>query len=166
MLSVSSPADLHIANQLRLADRDLKDAIILHGCRSRNDAYHLEQAAEKLLLALLTSEGEHVPIKDTHILDRLADRLPDEHPLRSAMQGLGYLKSYATAYRYPKTGGRLPDAIPDEKFDQAAGALRRLIDGSAQHFQVDLDGSDKVAAGHTGPMRRKADSEPPPLSKR
>ncbi len=47
MPSVSTPADLHIANQLRLADGDLKDAIVLHNCRSRNDAYHLEQAAEK-----------------------------------------------------------------------------------------------------------------------
>ena len=55
---MSSAASLHIANHLRLADRDLKDAIILHNCKSRNDAYHLEQAAEKLLLALLTSEGE------------------------------------------------------------------------------------------------------------
>ncbi|WP_159392802.1 HEPN domain-containing protein [Methylobacterium sp. C1] len=158
---MSSPANLHIANQLRLADGDLKDSIILHRCRSRNDAYHLEQAAEKLLLALLTSEGTHVEIRDTHILDRLADRLPEEHPLRSAMQGLGFLKSYATAFRYPKTGGRLPEAIPDERFDRASKALRQLIDASAQHFQVDLDAGDRAPAGNTEPMRRRAESEPP-----
>lgn len=159
MPSVSSAASLHIANHLRLADRDLKDAIVLHGCRSRNDAYHLEQAAEKLLLALLTSEGEHVQIKDVHILDRLADRLPEDHPLRAAMQGLGYLKAYATAFRYPKTGGRLPAAIPDDKFDLASTVLRRLIDVSAQHFQVDLEAGDSNPAGNTSPMRRRPDSQ-------
>ncbi|MCF4124209.1 HEPN domain-containing protein [Methylobacterium sp. SyP6R] len=157
MPSVSSAASLHIANHLRLADRDLKDAIVLHGCRSRNDAYHLEQATEKLLLALLTSEGEHVQIKDVHILDRLADRLPENHPLRTAMQGLGYLKTYATAFRYPKTGGRLPATIPDDKFDLASGILRRLIDASARHFQVDLEAGDDVPAANTSPMRLKAE---------
>ncbi|MGX7708895.1 HEPN domain-containing protein [Methylobacterium sp. Gmos1] len=153
---MSSPASLHIANHLRLADRDLKDAIILHKCRSRNDAYHLEQAAEKLLLALLTSDSDHVQIKDVHILDRLADRLPEEHPLRTAMQGLGYLKTYATAFRYPKTGGRLPATIPDSKFDLASSVLRRLIDTSAEHFQVDLDAGDDIPAKNVDPMRRKS----------
>ncbi|SFV06413.1 HEPN domain-containing protein [Methylobacterium sp. 174MFSha1.1] len=156
MPSVSSPASLHIANHLRLADRDLKDAVILHKCRSRNDAYHLEQAAEKLLLALLTSEGEHVQVKDVHILDRLADRLPEDHPLRTAMQGLGYLKTYATAFRYPKSGGRLPTTIPDHKFDLASSVLRRLIDASAEHFQVDLNASDDFPAENPKPMRRNS----------
>ncbi|KMO33533.1 hypothetical protein VQ02_20770 [Methylobacterium variabile] len=74
------------------------------------------------------------------------------------MQGLGYLRTYATAFRYPKTGGRLPAAIPSEKFDLASDVLRRLIDASAQHFPVDLDAGDDVPAGKTDPMRRKSES--------
>ncbi len=75
------------------------------------------------------------------------------------MQRLGYLRSYATAFRYPKTGGRLPDGLPDEMFEVAATSLRSLIDASAQHFRVDLDADDRVPAGNTAPMR-KAASEP------
>jgi len=51
MLSASFPVDLHIANNLRLAAGDLRDAKTLRKFHSRNAAYHAEQAAEKLLLA-------------------------------------------------------------------------------------------------------------------
>ena len=40
---------------LKLAEQDLADAILLQG--RRNAAFHLEQAAEKIILAVLTSEG-------------------------------------------------------------------------------------------------------------
>lgn len=55
MPSASQPGDLHVANHLRLANGDLEDAVTLHARGSRNVAYHLQQAAEKLLLALLST---------------------------------------------------------------------------------------------------------------
>ncbi|NNM74213.1 HEPN domain-containing protein [Enterovirga aerilata] len=153
MPSGSAPASLHVANSLRLADRDLKDAELLLREGSRNASYHLEQAAEKLLLALLTSEDIHVAVAETHRLDILADRLPEEHPLRDPMRKLAFLQAYATAFRYVKTAGRLPPPMPADKFSLASEALRKLIDGAARHFEVDLEAKDNVPAGKVERMR-------------
>lgn len=153
MRSASEPVNLHIANYLRLADRDLKDAHLLQTDGSRNASYHLEQAAEKVLLALLTSEHVHVEIKDTHRLDVLADKLPGDHPLRANLGQLAFLSTYATAFRYPKTAGRLPPPLPPERFSPSAAALRQLIDRVARHFGVDLAAGERVPADNVGPMR-------------
>ena len=161
MRSGSDPASLHIANDLRLADRDLKGAELLLKDGSRNASYHLEQAAEKLLLALLTSENIHVAVADTHRLDVLADRLPEEHPLRDPMRKLAFLQTYATALRYVKTAGRIPQPLPADRFALASQALRKLIDGAARHFEVDLDAADNVPAGKVEPMRTNRE-EPGP----
>src|SRR5207244_7410479 len=79
MASSSTPLDLHIANLLRLARGDLDDARSLRETGSRNAAYHAEQAAEKILLAILTSENVQVERKDHHRLDVLADLVPREN---------------------------------------------------------------------------------------
>lgn len=124
MPSASGALRLLLANQLRLANQDLKDALLLRDAKSRNSTYHLEQAAEKLLHALLTAEGISVGVEASHKLEVLVDRLPPEHPLKSALGQLAYLRSYATAYRYPKSGGRLPTELDPRKEAAAAKALR------------------------------------------
>lgn len=92
-MPLASPAKgLLIANELRLADGDRKDACTLLGQKSRNAAYHAQQAAEKLLLALLTSEDTYVERKDAHQLDTLTNRLLADHPLLSQLKPLALPK--------------------------------------------------------------------------
>ena len=153
MASASSPLSLHIANYLRLAQSDARDARTLLATKGRNAAYLTQQAAEKLLLALLTSEGIERSRSESHRLDVLVEKLPAANPLRPELASLGYLTAYATTFRYPKQGGRLP-ADPDwqrleASLDQIDAALRNLAD----HFAVDLDASDREPAGRSAPPR-------------
>ena len=78
MPSASDPKALHIANDLRLAAEDAKDARTLLAVKSRNAAYHAQQATEKLLLALLTSEDLHAQRHESHQLGIMIEKLPPQ----------------------------------------------------------------------------------------
>ncbi|HZF49816.1 MAG TPA: HEPN domain-containing protein [Polyangiaceae bacterium] len=78
-------ADLLIANMLRIARDDLDGATVLASRGNRNAVYLCEQAAEKVIRAVLTSEGKHAGIK--HRLDEMVDLVPDENPLKPALEG-------------------------------------------------------------------------------
>ena len=56
-------AELLIANLLRIASEDLEGARLLAASNNRNAVYLCEQAAEKVIRAVVTSEGEHAGIK-------------------------------------------------------------------------------------------------------
>jgi HEPN domain-containing protein len=56
-------AELLIANLLRVAHEDLAGARLLASADNRNAVYLCEQAAEKVIRALLTAEGEHAGIR-------------------------------------------------------------------------------------------------------
>lgn len=153
MASDSSTVRLHIANYLRLASRDLHDAKTLRASSGRNAAYLAEQAAEKLLLALLTSEGIERTRSESHLLDVLVGKLPESNPLREDLARLGFLSVFATSYRYPKQGGRLP-AEPDwPRVDEALKLLESILNRTVQHFGVDLVGDDRLPASNGGPIR-------------
>ena len=51
-------AELLIANMLRVAAEDLAGARLLASAGNRNAIYLREQAAEKIILSVLTSEGK------------------------------------------------------------------------------------------------------------
>jgi HEPN domain-containing protein len=57
-----------IASYLRIANQDLKDALLLEANQSPNAIYHCEQAAEKIILAVLTSEGLRAGYAEQHQL--------------------------------------------------------------------------------------------------
>ena len=99
MPSSSTPADLHIANLLRIAAADARDAKVLLAVKGRNAAYLAEQAVEKIMLALLISEDIQVFSKDSHRLDVLLDKLPQQNPLRATLAELTALTAYATTFR-------------------------------------------------------------------
>jgi hypothetical protein len=88
MPSASDPKALHIANHLRLAAEDAKDGRTLLAVRSRNAAYHAQQAAEKLLLALLTSENLHAQRHESHQLGIMLEKLPPDHPMLADLTGV------------------------------------------------------------------------------
>jgi HEPN domain-containing protein len=154
MASSSTPRELHIANFLRLASGDLEDARSLRKTGSRNAAYHAEQAAEKVVLALLTSEDIQVQRKDHHRLDVLADLVPPENPFRERLRALSFLTAFATTYRYPKPGGRIPPEPPWREIDDALGRIAGLLAEIAVRFGVDLDASDASGARFSSPLRK------------
>lgn len=55
-------AELLIANLLRVASEDLDGARLLAASGNRNAIYLCEQAAEKVITAVLTSEAIHAGI--------------------------------------------------------------------------------------------------------
>lgn len=145
-------ADLHIANALRLAHEDLEAAAALSAIRNRNDAYHAQQAAEKILLALLTSEGITAERKDAHRLDVLQGLLPDANPFKHRLAPVLHLTVYATTYRYPKDAGRLPARADSRDLELAVKTIQQVLADVAAHFGVGLTDSDKIpAASSTAP---------------
>jgi HEPN domain-containing protein len=101
-------SELLVANLLRVAKEDLEGARVLGAARNRNAPYLCEQAAEKIIRAVLTTEGKHAGIK--HLLDEMVDLVPDENPLKADLRSIEHLAAYATTYRYPTAAGRLKQA--------------------------------------------------------
>jgi HEPN domain-containing protein len=143
-------AERLIANLLRIAQEDLAGAIVLAAADNRNAAYLLEQAAEKAILAVLTSEGIHGGIK--HQLGDMVDKVPDANPLKPALRAIEELGMYATAYRYPTPPGRIIDAPSREETEAFFEKVRYVITEAASRFDVDLSKRD-APARNLSPIR-------------
>jgi HEPN domain-containing protein len=158
MPSASDPKALHIANDLRLAAEDARDARTLLAVKSRNAAYHAQQATEKLLLALLTSEDTHVQRSESHQLGIMVGKLPPDHPMLTNLKRLEFLTAYATTYRYPKTGGRLPPPPDWNAIAAALDQVDKLIRLACGHFAVDISAAPHVPAQNPARMRASGDN--------
>jgi len=75
---------LLISNLLRIATEDLGGARLLAASSNRNAIYLCEQAAEKIIRAVVTSENQHAGIK--HDLAEMVDLIPDENPLKAGSE--------------------------------------------------------------------------------
>jgi len=95
---------------LHLAEQDTEAARLLATHGNHYAAYHCQQAAEKLIRALLL-QHDIEPGLDHH-LDVLIGKLPDSEPWKARLMVLHKYTPYATAYRYATSGGRVP-ASPD-----------------------------------------------------
>jgi len=67
-------------------------------------AFHLEQAAEKLVKAVRLGRGLRVTAD--HNLEALVDELAEDDPWREKLRVLEPLSAYATTYRYPSPTGK------------------------------------------------------------
>jgi HEPN domain-containing protein len=160
--SESTNAALRIASLLRVAKRDLDDAVALHERNSANASYHLEQAAEKVLLAVCISEEIHIPRQKAHQLDENILLLPDENPVKAELKSVGYLVGYATTFRYPTDKGRIVEDMPKDRFDKAFATVKSILETVAEHFQVrDLSIDARVPAGNVRVMRFSLSVKPP-----
>ncbi len=95
-----------IASLMALANDDLQAARLLLASVPRQAAYHLQQAAEKIVKALLVREG--VDPGRIHQIGRLARELPSSHPLQKPLLEIDRLTVYGTAMRYPQASGHVP----------------------------------------------------------
>lgn len=87
---------------LSVIDDDLRQVVNnLDGPRPSptGAAYHCQQAAEKLVKALLVLLDQDFP--RTHDIAALIGLIPPHHPLRNELTHFRQLTPYAVAYRYP-----------------------------------------------------------------
>jgi HEPN domain-containing protein len=143
-------AEVLIASYLRIANEDLAGARQLASTGNRNAMYLCSQAAEKVIRAVLTSEGKNAGIK--HQLDELVDMVPDENPLKPRLRAIQDLTDYATSYRYPSPKGRIKAPPSRAAFEQEAGAVQAALQEAARRFGVDLEKQD-APARTGGPIR-------------
>lgn len=116
------------------AGADLELAEAARALKNRHGAYHLQQAAEKLVKAVRHARDLR-PTKE-HRIVVLVDGapgggeplpLPKDDPWRERLLALDDLSEYATTYRYPGPTGRLKPPPPDDDLDRWVEALEGLI---------------------------------------
>jgi HEPN domain-containing protein len=143
-------AERVIANLLRIAREDLDGARLLNTHGNRNAIYLCEQAAEKLIRAVLTSEKVHAGVR--HQLDEMVGLVPEQNPVKPRLRDLQHLSVYATSYRYTTPTGRIPDDPAPETVEVTVQRIEGTLLEVARRFGVDLDAADKPA-GNATPIR-------------
>jgi HEPN domain-containing protein len=118
---------LFIASTLKIAAEDLQGARLLRATNNRNAFYLLEQAAEKIIRAILSSEDIAGNIR--HQLADFVDLIPDANPLKTKLRDIEELAIYATTYRYATSKGKVPKSPPAEEFDRLAKKVEELLAG-------------------------------------
>jgi HEPN domain-containing protein len=114
------------ASFIALAKEDLAVARKLLADHPRHSAFAIEQAAEKLLKAVLTTESI-VFSTSHHQLGRLAELLPAEHLWRADLMAFDSYTSYATATRYPRPGGGMPQVPSREVLEAGLKEVASLV---------------------------------------
>ena len=143
-------AEVLIASLLSVAKDDLEAARRLSSPVNRNAIYHCEQAAEKIIKAVLTSEGIHAGVR--HQLSEMVDSIPDANPVKPTLRAIEDLQAYATTYRYPTAGGRIPHSPDQQAVLAAATKVETALAIVAARFGVDLSKANAPAANAT-PIR-------------
>jgi len=142
---------LVIANYLRVASQDLDGARTLAASGNRNAVYLCEQAAEKIIRAVLTSEGTHGGIK--HQLDLMVDEVPDANPMKAQLRAIEHLAAFATTYRYPTAAGRVIDAPLPADLAADIKKVEVALAEAVRGFEVDLAAGAKTPAKRPVPLR-------------
>lgn len=139
-----------IANLLRVSLEDLEGARLLAKAGNRNAIYLCEQAAEKTIRAVVSSEGKHAGVR--HQLDEMVDLIPNENPLKPLLRSIEYLAAYATTYRYPTAAGRIKFTPTVEEVTKALKLVDAAITAAMAAFAVDPAARDDPAR-RGGPVR-------------
>ncbi len=159
-----------LANLLRLADADLKDAELLSSGRHPGNAPALLQlVTERLVSAVLATEHGW-PLADLRID---FSRIPSENPLRAAIANL----AAAGGHRLPPTisdDGSLPTLPDGQELRANILTARTVLKNLAATFEVDLSGAGlagKISPARlavvpkANPEKKKAAVRPAPTSK-
>lgn len=146
------PTDaLIIANLLRIANEDLAGARQLASAGNRNAPYLCQQAAEKIARAIAHPEGGHLGRE--HRIDVIVDFLPDVNPMKGLLRPLEELTPYATAFRYPRSAGRISEPPQPARMALLIERTMDALNVAARVFGVDLAADDAVPAADASPIR-------------
>lgn len=140
-------AELLVANLLRVAKEDLDGARLLLKAGNRNAVYLCEQAAEKTIRAVLTSEGMHAGLK--HQLSEMIDQVPGANPFKPMLRAVERLAAYATAYRYPTAAGRIQATPESAVLEGDIAKVESAINALAASFGVDFAARNAPAKSAT-----------------
>lgn len=110
---------------LELAAKDVEAADLLLAGGNRYAAYHVQQSIEKVTKALLLARGVEAGIE--HRLEELCKRFATGDSWPERLRPFVRYSAYATAFRYPTPGGRIPADPPAEDLRRDMSALRALI---------------------------------------
>lgn len=119
-----------VTGYFRVLREDIEAARRLTEGVPRASAFHLQQAAEKLVKALLSAEGIHVGT--AHDIGELVGRLPDGHEWKADLAELDYLSRFATAYRYPSPSGRVAPPPPPTELERFIALIATLADDAEE----------------------------------
>jgi HEPN domain-containing protein len=114
-----------VAAYLELATKDAEAAELLVAGGNRFAAYHMQQAVEKLTKAALLAKGIEAGIE--HRLEELFKRFAEGDPWPGRLHPLASYSAYATAFRYPTPGGRIPSDPPADAIRRDLTTIRALI---------------------------------------
>jgi hypothetical protein len=152
----TDPLDRAVANLLRLASWNVKDAELLSAGRNPENAPFLMQwAVHRVVEAVVATEhGWPMSAEPIHL-----GHIPDENPLKLA------LARVANLAQPPKPLALLPDGDIPREFDREAfrrdvAAVRSLLQDLAKRFSVDLLGNEP--AEQAAPVRPEAAPQPDP----
>lgn len=130
-------ADLVIANMLRIAREDLDGAKTLAGLGNRNAAYLCEQAAEKLIRAVLTAENKHAVSGTSSTRWSISCLTRTRSSLRCERSKCSRPTRRPIAIR-PRQG-RIPNAISGGELTAHIERVDAALGEAVRHFGVDLD---------------------------
>ena len=89
-------------------------------------AYHCQQAAEKLVKAVLVEANTAFP--KTHDIAALVGLLPSGHRLKAKLHSLEKLTPYGVAYRYPaEDDWDVPSTRTIEAWKDEIDAIRSML---------------------------------------
>ena len=114
---------------IAIADQDLRAVAICLRAEPpamETAAYHCQQAAEKLLKALLVAAAR--PTRKTHDLEELAGEVAEAHPhLATLAQSCRFMTRWGFVYRYPtEPSGEIPRPPSDSEIGRAQAILAEL----------------------------------------
>lgn len=140
-MSVDSSTNASVAGQiagyLRHAWEDFGDSLQLRG--RHGESFHAQQAAEKLIMAILTAEGVHFPANRGHSLDARLREMPDECIWKERLRNISFLEAYATTTRYPRPKTGKVNRVSQSNMARVRVAqveLERLIQEAATHISM------------------------------
>ena len=150
------PLRLAVANLLRLASWNLKDAdLLLVGRNPWNAPFLIDAAVRRVVEAVVaTEQGWPIAAKDSDL-----DRVPDDNPLKPALVRIVKLAQSPKPLALLPDGS-LPPASDREAFRRDVGAVRGFLQDLVERCGVDLLGDEP--AERAAPVRPQAAPKPEP----
>lgn len=121
----AKPDPVIIAAYLDDAMEDLDMAQRAVDPPNRFAAFHLQQAAEKIIKAVRLHRG--LLLTKEHNLRALIDELPVDDPWRTKLEPTEDLSEFATTYRYPTSIGRRKSGLPKAETQAMIKLLTELV---------------------------------------